>query len=222
MADRRTVPATIAEIVALRERVPRQRSALVAVSGIDAAGKGHVAAEIAEGLRARGLRAAPICADGWLNLPRVRFSKSEPAEHFYRHAIRFDDLFAGLVSPLRERRSVRVEVDFVEETASEFRRHTYEFADVDVIVLEGIFLLKRAFRPRYDMSIWVDCCFETALERAIARRQEGLSVEETVAAYRTIYFPAQEIHFERDEPRAAASAIVANDPRFAPRSIAAR
>lgn len=32
--------------------------------------------------------------------------------------------------------------------------------------------------------------------------------------YRKIYFPAQEIHFARDEPRAAASAILVNDPRL--------
>jgi len=33
-------------------------------------------------------------------------------------------------------------------------------------------------------------------------------------AYRTIYFPAQLIHFERDRPREAATAIINNDPRL--------
>jgi uridine kinase len=60
----------------------------------------------------------------------------------------------------------------------------------------------------------VDCTFETALERAVSRGQEGLSPDDTVRAYRTLYFPAQEIHLERDEPRAAATAIICNDPRL--------
>jgi pantothenate kinase len=71
-----------------------------------------------------------------------------------------------------------------EETATAYHRHTYDFAAVDVIVLEGIYLLKRRLQARYDLSIWIDCTVETALARAVARGQE------------------------------AASAIVTNDPRL--------
>ena len=45
----------------------------------------------------------------------------------------------------------------------------------------------------------------------IARSQEGLSPTETVAAYQTIYFRAQRIHFERDQPQQGATAILHND-----------
>ena len=34
-----------------------------------------------------------------------------------------------------------------------------------------------------------------------------------IAAYRRIYFPAQEIHLARDDPRGAATARIASDPR---------
>lgn len=77
--------------------------------------------------------------------------------------------------------------------------------------------LKRFYRPYYDLSFWVECSFETVLKRAIARAQEGLPPEETVSAYRRIYFPAQEIHLVLDDPRAAATAILDNDPRLGPR-----
>ena len=124
-------------------------------------------------------------------------------------------MFQSLVLPLRDRRTHAVEMDFAEETAISYHRQSYRFEDVDVIVLEGIFLLKRAYRSHFDLSFWVDCTFETALDRALARRQEGLSERDTVTAYHTIYFPAQRIHCERDDPRAAASAILNNDPRLA-------
>lgn len=104
-----------------------------------------------------------------------------------------------------------MEADFAEETAAAFRRHTYEFRDIDIIVLEGIYLLKRPFQHLYDLSFWIDCSFEKALERAVARAQEGLSRDATIAAYRTIYFPAQEIHFARDNPRSAASGLIDNN-----------
>jgi len=201
-------------ICAGRRRIPGARSMLVALTGIDGSGKGHVAARLLAELRARGLRAAGICVDGWLSLPSVRFAEIDPAGHFYANAIRFDEMFSQLVLPLRDAGSVRVEADFAEETATEYRRHTYDFSRIDVIVLEGIFLLKRRYVPHYDLSVWIECSFETALERAIERAQEGLSAEETVRAYRTIYFPAQELHFLRDEPRVVADAIVRNDARL--------
>jgi uridine kinase len=71
-----------------------------------------------------------------------------------------------------------------------------------------------AFQNYYDLSFWIDCSFDTALDRAIVRGQEGLSREKALKAYRTIYFLAQEIHFQRDQPRVAAHAIINNDPRL--------
>jgi uridine kinase len=87
-----------------------------------------------------------------------------------------------------------------EETASAYYQHLYTFHDVDVIILEGIYLLKRVFRSYYDLAFWVECCFETALIRALRRGQEGLPLDETIRAYRTIYFPARYTHFALDAP----------------------
>jgi uridine kinase len=199
-------------IVSARRAVPAQRSALVAITGIDGCGKGYVTAQVADALRSKGLRTAAINVDGWLNLPNRRFDPANPAEHFYLHAFRFDDMFSQLVLPLREHRSIRCEADYAEETTTDYRKHVYEFTNIDVIAIEGIYLLKRAFQHHYDLSGWIECSFDTALDRAIARAQEGLSPEETIRAYRTIYFPAQEIHFQRDNPQRAATVIIDNDP----------
>lgn len=198
-------------IVDIRRRVPARRSVLAALTGIDGSGKGYVAARLADRLAGAGLKPAVVNIDGWLNLPAVRFSRENPAEHFYLHAIRFDEMFNRLVLPLRDRRSVRVEADFTDETAVAYRRHVYEYTDVDVVLLEGIYLLKRGFRALYDVSVWIECSFDTALERAVRRAQEGLTPDDTIRAYRSIYFPAQRIHFERDEPRRAAALVLDND-----------
>jgi uridine kinase len=213
MPDLTTV---VDQILLARQRVPAERSVLVAISGIDGCGKGYFTARLGEALQSKNVRVAKINIDGWLNLPVRRFSKSDPAAHFYRFAIRFEEMFAQLVLPLRDQRSVRVEADYAEETASAFRREVYAFDDVDVILLEGIYLLKREFQTYYDLAYWIDCTEATALERAIARGQEHMTPAATARAYWTIYFPAQEIHLQRDDPRAAATAILSNDPRLGP------
>jgi uridine kinase len=205
------IDAAVEMILAGRRRVPAHESMLVAVSGIDGSGKGYVTARIVAGIQQKGLNAVAVNVDGWLNPPSRRFHKERPAEHFYRHAIRFDDMFEQLILPLKRQRSIRVEADLAEVTATVYHRQVYDFRDVDVIVLEGICLLKRTFRRYYDLALWADCSFETALVRALRREQEGLSPDETIQAYQTIYFPAQYIHFALDDPRSTADAILDND-----------
>jgi uridine kinase len=202
----------VARILRRRAVVPKNRSLLVGVSGIDGSGKGYVAQQLVARLALKSVAAANINVDGWLNLPDRRFYPNELAKHFYAHAIRFEELFDQLVIPLRNHRSVNVVADFAEETARTYRKHTYCFKNVDVLLLEGIFLFKRDHRKLFDLTIWIDCSFATALARALTRKQEGLSLAATIRAYDTIYFPAQKIHMEKDQPREAADLIFANDP----------
>lgn len=206
-------------ITAVQQRrlaTPSHQSMLVGLSGIDGAGKGFVAARLGTELERRGLRVAALNVDGWLNLPAVRFSRVNPAEHFYLHALRLDAMFAELVLPLRRHRAHRLVAQYAEEAAAAYREHLYVFHDIDVVLFEGIFIFKRAYRTHFDLAVWIDCTFDTALERALERAQEGLPPAETRAAYETTYFPAQRLHFERDDPRQSADLIVANDPRLRP------
>ena len=110
-----------------RIEVPAKRSILVGISGIDGSGKGHVTGQLSLELELRGCRVAVINADGWLNLPKVRFDRSDPPGNFYRNGLRLDEMFADLILPLRDRRSIRLAAEFAEETASEFTNHTYHF-----------------------------------------------------------------------------------------------
>jgi uridine kinase len=199
------------QILRRRKTVPDTRCLLVGVSGIDGCGKGYVARQLEARLALHGVTPAILNVDGWLNLPEKRFNQSDPADNFYENAIRLDQFFTQLVIPLRDRRSVRLEADFTEETASQYHEHIYDFKDVSVVLVEGIFLFKRQYREYFDLAIWIDCSFPTALARAIARAQEGLSAAKTIRAYETIYFPAQRLHFTNDRPRENADLIFEND-----------
>ena len=194
-----------------RDPVVPNRAVLVGISGIDASGKGFVTAKLADALRAKLLNVAVISADDWLNLPHVSINRDNYAEHFYKHAIRFDEMFERLIVPLKYHREINITVDCADAKATAYRERRYDFRNIDIVLLEGIFLFKRGYRRQFDLSVWIDCSFECALERAIERGQEGLPPTETSEAFETIYFPAQRIHLARDEPREAADCIVTND-----------
>jgi len=184
---------------------------LAGISGIDASGKGYLSSRLDAELKRQGMRTALIGVDGWLNLPHVRFSDTDPARHFYDHALRQDEMFDRLVLPLKQNRSVKVTANFAEETATVFRPVEYGFRDIDIILLEGIFLFKPQFARHFDLRIWVECTFETALTRAVERSQEGLTKDLTIEAYSRIYFPAQLIHIEYDRPIESADILLNNN-----------
>jgi uridine kinase len=204
----------IERILAIRQEASSDRSVLVALSGIDASGKGFCSRLIVEALGERGVKAVGIGLDPWYNLPSIRFGQDRPGEHFYQNGFRFDELFDQLVLPLKQDRSVDLDARHVAEQATDYEPFRYEFESVDVIVLEGIFLFQPRFRIHYDLAVWVDCTDQTAIERAIRRGQEGLPPAETVHAFETIYFPAERVHLERDDPKASADLILINDPRL--------
>jgi uridine kinase len=197
-----------------RTAISPDRALVVGISGIDGSGKGFVTTQIADELRKQVPIVTPIGADGWLNLPPVRFNDVNPGLHFYENAFRLDQMFADVISPLRQSRSVKCEVDHVEETAKFFSQRSYKLEAVDVVLVEGIFLYKPQYRDQFDLRVWIDCSFETALDRAVRRSQEGLSAADTIAAYQKIYFPAQRIHLDRDQPIQAADIIINNDDRL--------
>ena len=199
-----------------RREIPAERALLVGISGIDGSGKGFVAAQVAKSLSkagnfSPGYNLAVVGADAWLNLPHIRFAEENGAQHFYDSAFRSDEMFERLILPLRDHREVDLEMAFTEETATAHRRHRYHFREVDIVLVEGIFLFKREYRSLFDLTCWIECSFETALARAVKRRQEGLPPKETIRAFETIYFPAQRIHLHRDNPRAAADMLLPND-----------
>ena len=206
-----SIEKIIEHIVAQRALTPEHRSLLVGLSGIDGSGKGFLAEQLVPRLWQRSLNAVSINVDRWLNPPQKRFNPNNPAEHFYYHAIRFEEMLRDVIVPLRRSRSYEVEANIAEETSSRYQRRVFKFENVDIIVIEGIFLFKQDLREYFDLRIWIDCSFATALDRALARRQEKLLSAETIRAYETIYFPAQKIHFARDNPRAAADFIITND-----------
>lgn len=205
------LPNVADQLSAAAQSVLPARCLLVALSGIDGSGKGYVSELLAAVLRERGRRVALVHADGWLELPDRRFDPARPAEHFYDHAFRWEDFFAQLVLPLRDQRSIDLTYDEADPTSAAYRRGRFQSGEVDLVLVEAIFLFKRTLRQHFDAALWIDCSFETAFARALARNQEGLSADELRRDYDTIYFPAQRLHFERDDPAGAATFVIAND-----------
>jgi uridine kinase len=209
---------SVADAIAqkVEERRRAARAYLVGISGIDGSGKSHSAGIIARALETRGLRVAPIGIDVWQNPQSIRFGGSNPGQHFYEHVIRFDALFAELIEPLTAHRSIRLVTQGIRTDQDVWDELIYDFVDIDVVLVEGILLFKRALVDRYDLRVWIECSFETAVSRALARNVERLPAERLRDDYENTYHAAQRHHIAIDDPCSAVDIMLNNDA--APRS----
>ena len=131
-----TVPwrRVVDAIARKRGAVAPDRAVLVGISGIDASGKGFITQNLAEGLRKGGWNVAALSADDWLNLPDVCIvciNSDNYAEHFYEHAIRFDEMFEQLIIPLKENRGISLTADCADAKATRYRKQCYDFREIE-------------------------------------------------------------------------------------------
>jgi uridine kinase len=190
----------------------KQRSFTVGISGIDGSGKGFTSKRLQEKLEQLGYNVANINIDPWQNPVTLRLKKENAAENVYDNIFRWDQFFGQLILPLQKNKGVYLETEGIRSDADIYYPLIYDHTDLDILFIEGILLFKREYLLHYDYKIWIDCSFETALQRAIQRNAEKLDEVRLIHDYETYYYAAQRLHFERDDPQKAADLIFDNDP----------
>ncbi len=183
---------------------------LIGISGIDAAGKGFVSKALKNKLEQQGLKVALLCIDDWHQPKTIRLKKPYGAFNFYSNAFRWNDLFDKLILPLKKDRKVDLVENIIKVHDDKYFEHHYLIENIDVILLEGIFLFKKEVQHYYDYKIWIGCDYKTALDRAKQRNQEKTGIRELVIEYENIYFPAQEIHLHKDDVLNQVNAVFMN------------
>ena len=116
-----------------------------------------------------------------------------------------------LIIPLQRNKQFHLETKLIRTDADEFYPFIYHCDGLDILLIEGIFLFQEKYLEHYDYKIWVECSFETGLQRAINRNIENLDNQSLIHDYHTFYYPAQQLHFRLDNPKSLADIIFDND-----------
>jgi uridine kinase len=205
------IDALADKIVLQLKEYDKQRLFTVAISGIDASGKGYVSKLLQEELESKGYKIANVNIDSWQNPLPIRLQKDNAAENVYDNIFRWNDFFEQLIFPLQENKSIYLETNGIRSDADVYYPLIYEYRNVSILIIEGILLFKEKYLPYYDYKIWIECSFETGLKRAIKRNVERLDTEQLISDYNTYYYPAQRLHFENDKPIMAADRVFDNN-----------
>ena len=176
--------------------LPRDRRVLVAVDGVDGAGKTTFADRLAPRLDRPVVRASE---DDFLNPAAIRHRRGrESPEGFFRDSYDLEALARLLLDPFA--------------AGGPFRRRVFDvLADAPVVsadehappgallLLDGLFLHRDELHGRWDVSILLDVPPEVAAERLLAR--DG-------APTRPRYVVGQQRYFAACDPRSRASLVL--------------
>lgn len=183
----------------------------VAVSGIDAAGKGYISRQLNTELKKKGYCVALINIDPWQNPIPIRLQKENAVQNIYENIFRWEDFFEQLIFPLQRSKGIYLETKGIRSDADIYYPLAYDYTNIDILLVEGILLFKKKYLHYYHYKIWIECSFETGLKRAIRRNIEQLDEQRLVQDYDTYYYAAQQLHFRRDAPLESADFIFDNN-----------
>lgn len=176
---------------------------ILAVDGIDGAGKTEFADALAARLGRGGHAVFRASVDGFHRPSVDRYARGEDSpEGFYRDSYDYELLRRVLIDPFKLGGSagfVTAAFDHARDTQVEMKWLTGP-ADA-TLVIDGIFLNRPELRGLWNYSIWLEVPREVADARLLAR---------DAAAPNARYTGGQVLYRAEADPRAVASAIVDN------------
>lgn len=184
----------------------------VGIDGIDTAGKTTLADELAQEIGATTthypLRAS---VDGFHQPRAFRYQRGpDSPEGYYADSFDYGALIARLLQPLGPGGKRRVETAVFDLQKDTPLYKTPQVVAANTILLcDGVFLQRPALRPYWDIIIYLDIRFETALERAVMRDKAILGSAAAVRArYLQRYIPGQQIYLANCHPQQFAHMVI--------------
>jgi uridine kinase len=182
---------------------------LVAIDGVDAAGKSILAGELATELRDRGIPVSEASVDGYHNSRAVRMVRGRDSpEGFYRDSFNLESLKEHLLDPFKAGGEYRLHM-FDYRVDSPDPSMLYEFKPSTVLVFDGVFSLRPELKGYWDLSIYLSISEGESLRRGV-QRDPG-NKEELSRRYMARYIPGQRLYKEEAKPEESADIIVDNN-----------
>lgn len=181
------------------------KAQIIAISGIEGGGKRALSEKIANALTLEGVRVAVIHTDDWEAAESVRFNVMNSPEEYYLNAYRFDEMFEQLVLPLKLFGSIKTSVTL--DDVSNPRTVEYNFQDIEIIIIEGVYLLQESYLDLYDYTCWVESDYDAAFARLVGQSNVEQSQQALVNLFELLIKPAGQYHISTDDPQSNAKSI---------------
>lgn len=178
---------------------------MVAVDGVDGAGKTMFADALAHRLEADGVMVVRTGIDSFHNPRAVRYARGKDSpEGFYRDSYNLDALRTLLLYPARIDRPFRTAA-FDHRTDRPVSTNPLRIELPAVLIFDGLFLHRKELRDEWDLSIFLDVPFEVSYARMAKR--DGSDPDPNAPANRR-YLEGQKLYFQEASPQKQADILI--------------
>jgi uridine kinase len=208
--------AVLQSVAAALARLTPRPYLLVAVDGVDGAGKTVFADELAPYVVAADRPVVRASVDRFHHPRRVRYQRGRDSpDGYYRDSYNYPQLKELLLDPLLPGGSGLIRrAAFAHEHDAAVHAPLESVEPGTVLLFDGIFLHRPELRAYWDFSIFLDVRTDMSVARCAAR--DGTSPDPEAAANRR-YVEGQRLYLSESEPRKHASVVIENSDLQAPR-----
>lgn len=198
--------ADMASLVRAKASEPRNRPYVVAINGIDAAGKTSFTHDLSA-----ALGQADICLvhlDDFHHPRAFRNAGADPVANYLERTFDFERFEREVLEPLRRPNGLSKSLSVLDLASDRFGRTVrYEVHSGSIVLIEGVFLFQPRWLHYFDLKVFL------AVEEAAARRRgierDRATMGEAVAErYDSKYLPAQRLYVERCQPAECADIVI--------------
>ena len=194
--------------------IQKPNAIIVAIDGVDGAGKTTLADQLVPILDSLGKTVIRSSIDNFHNSEEIRYQKGkDSSEGYYEDSFNYDALKNLLLVPLRENRHYQT-VFFDYRKNRQVKSKKQIAPKNSVLVFDGVFLFRPEINEFWDFRIFVDVDFSVSVKRAVQRDiQSGLQTH-TEEKYSKKYVPGQRLYLSKVDPKSLADMIIDNnDPQ---------
>jgi uridine kinase len=186
----------------------------IGIDGIDASGKSALSDELAELLREQGRTVIQASIDSFHYPRSVRRQRgSDSPQGYFLDSYHYPELLAALLEPLGpdgNRRYRTAIFDFHSDRPLQVPERLAN--ENDILLFDGVFLMRPELASAWDLTIFIQVAFETALQRALQRDIPLFgSAQVVLERYQKRYFPAQQYYLQACHPIEQADIVVDNN-----------
>lgn len=203
--------------------IKKESPVLVAIDGVDGAGKTFFAKKLVSELENQKRKIINASIDNFHNNEIIRYKKGKDSpEGFYFDSFNYKLLKNKLLNPFLSGEGKYIDIAFDCVLNSEVNSTSKSIEKNSILIMEGIFLLRSELIKYWDLKIFLDVDFNITLERNIQRSKnndKNISVENIIDKFNKRYMLGQKIYFLDSNPKAQANIIIDNSDFDKPKII---
>jgi uridine kinase len=190
----------------IKRKKQSDKAFVIAVNGIDGAGKTKFVEALEVYLREKDLPTQLIHLDDFHNPKSIRYAGSDQADNYYNRSFNTGLIIDRLLAPIHQKKPISLKLKTLDLSTDKYDNECeYIIKSNTIVIFEGVFLFRKELAPYIDLKVYLDIPFDESKKRATVRDPAAI-----ISRYDEKYLPAQRKYLNEYPPTKVADIVIDN------------